>query len=80
MSHSPICVKGNPGGKMGNDELVDLLIYDGLWIFQLTITWVSRLTEYSNKIGISGMSRMSSRQRSRIELKLLLKVGNSRMR
>jgi len=38
MSMTPYALKKNRlGSKNGNDEVVDLMIHDGLWIF-LTIT------------------------------------------
>jgi len=81
MSTSPYALrKARWGAKMGNDELVDLMIYDGLWdIFNNYHMGVTAENVAPNS-GYPGMNRMISRQKARTRQKLLSKAGNSRMR
>jgi len=65
---------------MGNDELVDLMIYDGLWDIFNNYHMGVTAENVASKFGISGMNRMISRQKARTKQKPPLKEGNSRMR
>jgi len=66
---------------MGNDEVVDLMIYDGLWDifnnYHMGVTAEKRSRKYRHH---AGKNRMNSRQSARIRQKQRSRQVCSRMR